>query len=251
MEMIKQLSGFERVDIDSIERIQLFTNRKDFKFLFGIDSMSEILQEMQKDYVLMTVNGNFQQEYKTYYFDTPDLRFYNDHHNSILNRMKVRSRYYSDGKAFLEVKKKNNKGLTLKNRIPFHLNSEFISFDTALREELDLPLEMDLDLQLKVAYIRLTFFSISSDEKVTIDTHLSFHRGLLHNSMSSLVVAESKGVGHERSSFNQLMKFHKIKRSSFSKYCFGLSLLEPAVKKNNFKSLHRKANKFIHAYELS
>ena len=249
--MIDQLSGFEKVDIDSIEKDHIFSNRKDFKYLFAIDNLPGILQKMEKDYLLMTVGEKLQQKYATHYFDTTDFKFYLDHHNGILNRMKVRSRFYADGKAFIEVKKKSNKGITFKNRLPVIPTEEDIRIDSTIKKGLDLPVDLELALQLKVAYKRLTFYSRAFNEKVTIDTSLSYNRDTLEDSKFSLVIAESKGIGHDHSYFNQLMKENKFKRSSFSKYCYGLSLLEPAVKKNNFKSLHHKANKIIHAYELS
>jgi hypothetical protein len=251
MEIISQVSGFEKMDIDSIGRDRIFSNRKDFKYLFGMIELSRILSEMQKDYVLMTVDDVVQHEYHTHYFDTADLRFYNDHHNGMLNRMKVRIRHYADGKAFVEVKKKNNRGLTFKKRIPLDGIPVGDIFENEWMPMLDLPEHLQLELQLRVSYKRLTFYSWTWDEKVTIDTDLSYCRENCIDNILSVVIAESKGNDHQHSPFNMLMRSERIRRTSFSKYCYGLSLLEPSVKKNNFKVLHHKALKIANAYELA
>lgn len=249
MEVIVQLSGFEKVDIDSIGRERIFSNRKDFKYLFGIGQLTRFLSEIEKDYVLMSVEEALQHEYQTHYFDTPDLKFYLDHHNGVLNRMKVRVRHYADGNSSVEVKKKNNRGLTLKKRIPLDSTAGVDIFQNNWKSKLDLPEDLQLDLQLKIHYKRMTFYSRSGDEKVTIDTDLLYSREGAEDKRLSLVVAESKGNDHLHSPFNLLMRREKIRRSSFSKYCYGLSLLASNIKKNNFKQLHHKAHKIANTYE--
>ena len=50
-------------------------------------------------------------QYQTLYYDTKDMKLYNEHHNGHLNRYKIRHRTYVDSNlSFLEVKFKNNKG---------------------------------------------------------------------------------------------------------------------------------------------
>jgi len=69
--------------------------------------------------------------------------------------------------------------------------------------------------------------------------------------LSGLFIAESKGSRQLHSPFNNLMRDHRVKQSSFSKYCYGVYQLIPTVKKNNFKPLERKLEKLIHTHELS
>ena len=58
------------------------------------------------------------QDYRSLYYDTVDRQFFLDHHNERVNRYKVRFReYVNSGLSFLEVKCKNNKKKTIKNRI--------------------------------------------------------------------------------------------------------------------------------------
>lgn len=251
MDMIVQLSGFETADIEDIGRDRMFSNRKDLKYLFSSKQLPEMLQSMQEHYVLMKVNGESVHQYSTHYFDTPDLFFYRCHHNGRQNRLKVRCRYYADGTGFAEVKGKTNRGVTEKKRILIEKDQGQFSFDEMRCKELGLTSFQQLQQQLVVGYKRLTFFNKKIDEKVTIDTALTYRRGDQTEFIGELVIAESKGLDHERSTFNQMIKESRIKRSSFSKYCYGITLLEPSIKMNNFKSLHHKINKLIQPYEFS
>ena len=65
-----------------------------------------------------------------------------------------------------------------------------------------------------------------------------------YDEYDNIILVESKGIVHKYSFFNRLMREMKIRPVSFSKYCFGLSNLEQHLKKNNFKPLNRKVEKF-------
>jgi hypothetical protein len=251
MNIDQHIVGFEKVDIDDIGRDRMFSNRKDLKYLIPIHLLPEILDEMQDDYVLMTVNGITLHDYRTYYYDTPDFQFYRDHHQGKQNRMKVRSRSYTDGHSFIEVKRKTNRSMTLKNRLPILNDPEMNRISYGVLKELSLPEHLELDVQIFVGYKRLTFFSQSYNEKVTIDLQLQYQREKADHELSGLFIAESKGSRQLHSKFNNLMRDHRIKQTSFSKYCYGVYQLVPTVKKNNFKPLQHKLEKLMHAHELS
>lgn len=251
MDKIIDLSDFEKADIDAVGRNRIFSNRKDLKYLFSLQQLPQLLQTMQEHYVLMQVDGKSVHQYTTHYFDTPDLFFYRCHHDGRQNRLKVRCRYYADGSGFAEVKGKTNRGVTEKKRIQIESDQGFFSFDETRYKELGLTSFQQLQEQLVVGYKRLTLFNRNIDEKVTIDSQLTYDRNGQTSFIGDLVIAESKGLDHGHSPFNQMMKENRVKRSSFSKYCYGISLLEPSIKMNNFKSLHHKVNKLIQPYELS
>jgi hypothetical protein len=251
MNIDQHIAGFEKVDIDVIGRDRMFSNRKDLKYLIPIHLLPEILNQMHDDYLLMTVNGISLHDYRTYYYDTPDFQFYRDHHQGKQNRMKVRSRSYADGKSFIEVKRKTNRSITLKNRLSISNDPDMNQLNHGLLKELSLPDDLELALQLCVGYKRLTFFSKSYNEKVTIDLQLYYQREQTDYELSGLFIAESKGSRQLHSRFNSLMRDHRIKQTSFSKYCYGIYQLIPTVKKNNFKPLEHKLEKLMHAHELS
>ena len=251
MNIDQHIAGFEKVDIHAIGSEHIFTNRKDFKYIVPLRLLPEILTALREFYVVMTVDGASLHEYKTHYYDTQDFRFYRDHHQGRQNRMKVRTRSYADGQSFIEVKRKTNRSITLKNRLPLSNGQDMYRLSNGMLKELSLTEDLDLTLQLAVGYKRLTFFSKSYDEKVTIDLHLHYQRENMGYELSGLFIAESKGSRQLHSPFNNLMRDHRIKQSSFSKYCYGVYQLIPTVKKNNFKPLEHKLEKLIHSHELS
>jgi hypothetical protein len=82
------------------------------------------------------------------------------------------------------------------------------------------------------------------NEKLTFDFSYSAHSSERVYKLDNIILVESKGIVHKYSFFNRLMREMKIRPVSFSKYCFGLSNLEQHLKKNNFKPLNRKVEKF-------
>ena len=103
-------------------------SRMDTKFVFKIEKLPSLLEKMTPFYRVLEINGKFIHDYKSLYFDTNARKFYIDHHNSRVNRNKIRFREYVDtGLTFLEVKLKNNKGRTIKKRMKVDAISKELS----------------------------------------------------------------------------------------------------------------------------
>ena len=79
---------------------------------------------------------------------------------------------------------------------------------------------------------------------VTLDFNLSFFEKQHFIQYNNLVIAEVKADNISTIHFNTIMKKHKIRSGSLSKYCLGLISLNPTLKKNNFKMIF---NQFINA----
>src|SRR5438105_3236213 len=93
-------------------------NRTDTKFTFNLDQFEDILSDIIENYYVLEIDGKRISRYKTLYYDTTKLNLYIKHHNGELNRYKIRHRSYVESDiGFLEVKFKNNKGRTIKDRI--------------------------------------------------------------------------------------------------------------------------------------
>ena len=94
-------------------------NRVDTKFLVPAYLLDACLRGLEHHYSILEIDGRRRFTYDTLYFDTPERQLYLDHHNGKLNRFKLRIRHYREtGDSFLEVKKKNNRERTIKNRLP-------------------------------------------------------------------------------------------------------------------------------------
>src|ERR1700741_1574991 len=123
MNLIKQVAApdilqqFQPIDLTEMESVKLM-NRTDTKFLFTQAQFEIVMKEIEGHYRVLEVSGKRLNRYKTLYYDTSGMDLYNEHHNGKLNRYKVRHRTYVESDiGFLEVKFKNNKGRTIKDRI--------------------------------------------------------------------------------------------------------------------------------------
>lgn len=242
------LDGFNTISLDEMSSIRLM-NRIDSKYLANEDQLRRLLELARGDYMVQSIDGIRQSEYSTQYLDDKYNTMYLNHHNGRLTRQKVRIRTYLDtADNFFEVKLKNNHGRTKKKRI--HLSGA----DTYLREGaaefleengmLSIPLS---DMTPKVAnhFKRITLVNNGRTERLTIDRQLSFHNSEtgLDRSMDNLVVIEVKRDGNTFSPIQDLLRELRIFPSGFSKYCIGMALTTPGIKRNMFNERIRKIEK--------
>jgi hypothetical protein len=244
-----RLAHFESISLGEMEKFALM-NRKDTKFVMDMNTLRESLEEISKEYWVLEINGRRRNSYQTLYFDTPDLKMYNNHHNGVKNRYKVRTREYLDsGQSFIEVKFKNNKERTIKKRVKVSVEtiqynkefSELVTSESGYSMEEIIP-------ALWNRFTRITLVSKQGIERVTIDINMEFSRSFESNFVviPGVVVVEVKQDAYLRGSrFIGLMKEKTIRQEGFSKYCIGVSLLFPNVKKNNFKGKIRLIEKLV------
>lgn len=239
--------GFLPIQLERMNQVQLM-NRTDQKFWFHSDELADLLQNIRDEYFMLQVLGQFKIPYSTTYYDTWNNAMYISHHNGKLNRYKVRRRsYLNSGISFLEIKKKNNKGRTIKERIPAdHTESsftvqenEFISTHTPFSCE-------DLTPSLINSFLRMTLVNKNFKERCTIDTGLSYGEADKSIKIENLVIIEIKRDGKGGySPLETALRDIRVRPSGFSKYCIGRSVTEPGLKKNAFKRKIRRIEKMI------
>jgi hypothetical protein len=230
------LNSFEPISLDEMDNVKLM-NRMDVKYTFHRNQLSHILEQLTDSYRVLDINGTRITRYESLYFDTMDFSLYNRHHSGRLNRYKVRFRKYVESNLqFFEIKFKNNKGRTLKNRIRQQEIVESIEGQAMefLAKHTNLS-SSQLHPKLWVNYSRITLVHRSIPERVTIDIDLSFHNHESKKQVPNLVIAEVKQDRTRSSEFVRLMRDHYIRQGSISKYCFGVTSLFRMVKNNNFK----------------
>lgn len=217
----------------------LLFDRKDTKYLFLFEDLEKILNILKAHYYILTINGKNFSHYKTMYFDTKDYALYKAHHNGKLNRYKVRIRKYQDNNlVFLEVKFKSNKRRTIKKRILTEDKKNFSEKDNMFLHSA-FPYDPDqLFPSLKTSYLRLTLMNFNRLEKVTIDFNLKFRH--LNNGretkLPDIGIIEVKNERHRNHSLlSKLLNDDIIRYQRVSKYCLGMSLLDPNVKTNLYK----------------
>lgn len=231
---LERYAGHQLADLNSASLM----DRVDTKFMIPRDQLSFILDELRPYYSALDINGQRIFTYHNTYFDTEDLLFYHMHHQGKLNRYKVRHRYYTDTKTgFLEVKFKNNKGRTIKTRIPCvapRLNDDENDF---LRSKLGCHFRPLKPAQWG-SYQRIALANEASGERLTLDLNLTFQSIDKQSEIQlpNLFIAELKQNRYNiHSPFSQLMAKLGVRSNKFSKYCIGSSLIVPELKANRFK----------------
>lgn len=230
------LSQFAPTSLEEMDSVKLM-DRTDTKFTFNISQLEQILNDVKDDYKVLEVEGKFISRYKTLYFDTEKLDLYLRHHSGQLNRYKIRHRTYVESNlGYLEVKFKNNKGRTIKNRIKdLEVPKNWSGKNQVFLNNM-LPFEPSVLVPtIWVNYSRLTLVNKTSAERLTIDLDLEFVKDGKTVNLSNLVIAEVKQEKRKASPILAILKKYHIREGSISKYCMGIAMTTDNIKKNNFK----------------
>lgn len=240
----------ESIRLDEMDSIKLM-NRIDTKYLTDETVLEKLLgMAAVRGYRVLNTEGGRVNPYDSVYYDTDSLKMYTDHHNRRLVRQKVRTRVYvASGSAFLEIKRKNNKGRTKKKRMPIPLQ-EMMDFsgDAAaaayLAEKSDYTAGM-LKPRLETNFKRITLVNRARTERITIDTSLHFvnHDTGLEADLGPAVIIELKQDGHAYSEMKGILLDCRVKPMRISKYCIGTTLTNPGAKSNRFKVKARTIEK--------
>jgi hypothetical protein len=206
--------------------------------MFRNNILPQVLNSMKDDYYVLDIKGLRYNHYETLYFDTEKFELYLRHHNGRVNRFKFRARKYVESNLhFFEVKFKNSKGRTIKDRIKKTEVTKILS--EAAQDFVRNTSNVDpgtLHAKLWVNYCRMTFVNKHSEERLTMDTKLTFIDDKKTIPIHDLVIAEVKqGHTHDKSPFISLMRKYRVQEKSISKYCLGVISLNSTIKKNNFK----------------
>jgi hypothetical protein len=236
---------FDPISLDEMDSVQLM-DRIDMKFILPIDQLLVLLPELYTNYRILTICNNQVFNYRTDYFDTPELAMFYDHHNGKLTRFKVRRREYVDSRIeFLEIKFRSNKGRIIKQRVEDN-NSDNQLFDGFISQHTPYN-PCKLHRTVINHFNRFTLVDTEMQERVTTDFNVSFTDNTRTISLNGLVIIEIKQAHADKMSLvYRLMKKNSIRPSSISKYCVGVSLLNDKPKKNNFKETILQINKISH-----
>ncbi|MGY8920028.1 MAG: polyphosphate polymerase domain-containing protein [Flavobacteriales bacterium] len=238
------ISNFDKISLDEMNGVSLM-KRVDTKFILTQSQLLEILSQIQEDYKILEINGERLMEYSTLYFDTQNKNCFKDHHNGKLNRFKIRMRkYLVSDLCFLEIKKKNNLGVTNKTRTKI---KDFETILSSQSKEFISNSQINNLLLEPVLYNnfnRMTLVNKYFSERVTIDTNLSFRSEGKEKKLDQLIVIEVKQEGKRlNTSINSVLKSLKIAPTNFSKYCIGVTNTFDKIKSNRFKEINLKINK--------
>ena len=246
------LSAFSPVSLEEMDSVKLM-NRIDTKYVCTEATLLSILEDAAAaGYRVLEVDGSRISPYDSVYYDTPALKMFRDHRNKRLVRQKVRTRcYVLSGEAFLEIKRKNNKGRTKKKRtrIPleemmdFRADSaavDYLASHSAFRVE-------DLLPSAETSFRRITLVNPGMTERLTIDCALKFRnlRTRMGASLKDAVIIELKQDGRERSRMKEILLERRVHPFRVSKYCIAVTLTDPSAMPGRFKLKVRGIEKII------
>ena len=246
------LGALAPITLEEMDAVRLM-NRIDTKYLTDEATLAGVLLDAAAaGYRALVADGARISPYDSVYFDTEGLRMFSDHHNKRLRRQKVRTRaYVNSGQAFLEIKRKNNRGRTKKKRtgIPMEELPDFRADADACRY-LDGHSDFragELSPALETVFRRITLVNPERTERITIDTELFFRnfRTGRKASLGDAVIIELKQDGHAASAMKRILLDHRVKTARISKYCIAVTLTDPSAKSNRFKVKVRQIEKTI------
>lgn len=241
---MQALAAFRRHSLADVGE-QSLMSRYDTKFLLPLEFLPAFLQQLQDEYSLLEIDERILHSYRTVYFDDDGFSHYRAHHNRRMPRCKIRSRSYVDsGRSYLEIKCKNNRGRTDKQRVSVGAGLAAADLQRLLLQPPFAASSSDVVNmcgRVAVEYQRLALWSRLHGERVSIDMDLQFTRcdasGGLR--MTALAIVELKqSVINRASPARTALRRFGVRPRSFSKYCVGCALLYPLeLRCNRFKPL--------------
>jgi hypothetical protein len=237
-----------RLDIahDALIAQRVLQKRLDTKFVLNESALDDVWQGLEGHYALMVAGSRPSAEYQNVYFDTPQYLSLRAHHRGQRPRFKVRIRHHVDrAQSFLEIKEKRNTGRTLKHRKPIEFMQETLGPDDHgfIRAHAPVVPE-ELVQSMRIAFQRVSLVGIHTDERLTIDTALTFMGEAL---LAGAVIAEVKQQRFRpRTAAMLALRGAGALKLSVSKYCTAAQLMVPGQRLPRYRlrlrMLRRRCN---------
>jgi hypothetical protein len=234
------LPVFAGVSLEEIENAPSM-NRVDIKYIIPATSLPDIMINLKNSFRILEIDNSRSFQYESTYYDTEDFLFYHQHMTGRLERYKVRYRkYLASDTAFLEVKITTNKRRTVKWRIRTdhqHDLQKDVRSSGFLMKYLPQPSPV-LGATIKSSFDRVTLTDMSLNERITIDSGLSFSDMNGNNTQlpSISIIELKKERAGNRSELPGILKKFSVQPCGFSKYCYGAATLHDLPRKNLLKS---------------
>jgi hypothetical protein len=220
--------------------------RLDRKYVISEALLSDVLQTVSDDLVLLRVAQRTEQRYHTTYLDTANLSCFHSARARRPQRFKVRLRRYNDeGSTYFEVKVRQRTGLTVKNRRPW---GGSIDADTALFLRQSLPtvghenastLAEELDEVATTSYARQALL-FRSTTRLTIDSALRVGPAQAPtHELGKWLIVETKSEGPPTVLDRRLWSAG-VRPAFISKYALAVAATDPSQPTNRWTRFTRE-----------
>jgi hypothetical protein len=233
-------ASFDSMDLDCLRAFEVATptlvqaralqRRIDRKYLLAANDVAPLLHRLQSHHLLLRAGRDAWARYDNLYFDSPERELYHAHRRGCRPRYKVRIRHHLDRQlTFLEIKRKENSGRTVKMRLPMPYGHSQLGSRERRFIETQTPIDAArLAPTLAISFLRLTLVGSAINERVTLDRQLEFSAGCQTRQVSRVVLAEvkqSQYANHD-GAVRALRDLH-AGAEPISKYCVGMAMLVP------------------------
>lgn len=239
------LERINPISLDELQAIAELQTRMDRKYLLPVATLETMLAELSDQFRVLEIDGRRTFSYRSVYFDTPQLAFFNQHLQGRRHRYKVRTRVYLDsGQCMLEVKSKGARSETIKQRAPHPLGE---------CESLTGPAEAfvtsclggsarvsSLRPSLETHYRRTTLVHEGTASRMTCDVDLVCSlNGRERRGKPDEVLVETKSLAGAGPA-DRWLRSRGIRPHKVSKYCIGVALLYPEARSNPWRRTLRR-----------
>jgi hypothetical protein len=236
----RALAALREVGAELLAARVLLT-RVDRKYLLPREALDALLFSVRDDYGVLRAGTRLAARYSTRYFDTADLRMYDDHRRGRCPRYKVRMRHHLDRKlSFLEVKRKGTNQQTTKAILTRPFGAAELDPEGRRFIEQHCPIAADsLVSGVSIDFLRATLVGEIVNERVTIDWGFDFHHVGAGARLGHAVILEVKQARYSNHTpAIRALRALRIREQSISKYCIATAAVA-TVRSNTFKSALR------------
>ena len=242
--MIEGLEGIPSVSLADLVQSAALQTRRDRKYILPIAVAERLVGLVAASARVLTIDGRRAFRYESVYFDTPDLVSYLASARRRPHRFKVRTRTYLDsGLCNLELKTRDRRGRTVKQRIPhpveLHTGLTNAGREFVARSPLAGPNADALAAVLTTRYTRSTLL-LPGGIRVTIDVGLeAVAMDGRSVALPDMAVLETKSSGLPTVADRALWELgHRPIR--VSKFGTSLAILEPGLPANRWNRALRQ-----------
>ena len=238
------LEVLPRVSLEEMTEIAELHTRTDRKYIIDHETLGRMLDARAQEIAILDIEGRYEFNYESIYFDNADLDLYRAAAFGRRRRFKVRTRLYKDsGLTMLEVKFKDGRGRTVKERLSYDRDNRTRLTAGGQRFVDDIVgqpgLAATLQPVLTTQYRRMTVVDMASMTRATIDRGLLCTNSAGDSVTLDSVIIESKS-DLSASPLDRWLWRHGSRPVRISKCCTAMAAMRPDLPSNKW---HRTLNR--------
>jgi hypothetical protein len=246
---VRALDRLRPIGLQELVEQAAMQTRVDRKYVLARADLGPVLGGLDPATRVLDEDGRRAFAYESVYFDTPDLASYLSAARKRRRRFKIRTRAYLDyEEAYLEVKTRGGRSLTVKDRIEYGIGDRD-RLTAQGRTHVDLVLTdagigavrpTELSPTLVTRYARTTLLLPDAVGRATLDEDLEWAAtGGDRIRLPQLAIVETKS-GSSPSAVDRLLWSHGHRPSAISKYGVGMAALHPELPANKWSRILRR-----------